>query len=62
MSGLEIERKFRVVSDDYKTMAFAHSRIKQGYISSRQGVTEVPLMYNSVRLQVDRRTQPSTPG
>lgn len=39
MSGLEIERKFRVVSDDYKTMAFAHSRIKQGYISSRQGVT-----------------------
>lgn len=39
MSGLEIERKFRVVSDDYKTMAFAQSRIKQGYISSRQGVT-----------------------
>ena len=39
MSGLEIERKFRVVSDDYKTMAFSHSRIKQGYISSRQGVT-----------------------
>lgn len=39
MSGLEIERKFLVVSDDYKQMAFAHSRIKQGYISSRQGVT-----------------------
>lgn len=39
MSGLEIERKFRVVGNGYKTMAFSHSRIKQGYISSRQGVT-----------------------
>ena len=39
MSGLEIERKFLVCGEDYKQQAFHHSRIKQGYISSRRGVT-----------------------
>lgn len=39
MSGLEIERKFLVCSEDYKQQAFHHSRIKQGYISSRRGAT-----------------------
>ena len=32
MDGLEIERKFLVVGSDYKQMAYAHSRIMQGYI------------------------------
>jgi len=31
---LEIERKFLVTSEDFKTEAFAHNRIKQGYLSS----------------------------
>ena len=39
MSGLEIERKFLVCGEDYKQLAFHHSRIKQGYISSRRGAT-----------------------
>jgi CYTH domain-containing protein len=39
MSGLEIERKFLVRSDDYKRQAFSSSRIKQGYICSGQGRT-----------------------
>ena len=39
MSGLEIERKFLVCGEDYKQQAFHHSRIKQGYISSRRGAT-----------------------
>lgn len=39
MSGLEIERKFLVCGEDYKQQAFSHSRIKQGYISSRRGAT-----------------------
>jgi CYTH domain-containing protein len=32
---LEIERKFLVVSDDYKSQAFTSQRIKQGYLSSQ---------------------------
>jgi CYTH domain-containing protein len=32
---LEIERKFLVVSDDYKNQAFTSQRIKQGYLSSQ---------------------------
>lgn len=41
MSGLEIERKFLVHKRDgaYKTMAYASSRIKQGYICSGKGRT-----------------------
>ena len=39
MSGLEIERKFLVVGDDYKRQAFSSSRIKQGYICSERGRT-----------------------
>ena len=39
MSGLEIERKFLICGEDYKQQAFHHSRIKQGYISSRRGAT-----------------------
>ena len=39
MSGLDIERKFLVCGEDYKQQAFHHSRIKQGYISSRRGAT-----------------------
>ena len=39
MSGLEIERKFLVCGEGYKQQAFRHSRIKQGYISSRRGAT-----------------------
>lgn len=39
MSGLEIERKFLVCSDDYKSLAFDNSRIKQGYICSGHGRT-----------------------
>jgi adenylate cyclase len=31
---LEIERKFLVTSDAFKEEAFAHNRIKQGYLSS----------------------------
>ena len=38
MSGLEIERKF-LVKGDFKSMAYAHSRIKQGYICSGGGRT-----------------------
>lgn len=37
MDGLEIERKFLVVGDDYKQMAYANSRIKQGYICCNGG-------------------------
>ena len=39
MSGMEIERKFLVRSDDYKRCAYKSYRIKQGYISSANGVT-----------------------
>lgn len=39
MSGLEIERKFLVVGDDYKREAKSSSHIKQGYISSQRGRT-----------------------
>ena len=39
MSGLEIERKFLVVGDDYKRQAFSSSRIQQGYICSGHGRT-----------------------
>jgi CYTH domain-containing protein len=35
----EIERKFLVVGDGYRTQAFARSRITQGYISSQHGRT-----------------------
>lgn len=39
MSGLEIERKFLVLSDDYKRQAYSSSRICQGYICSGHGRT-----------------------
>ena len=39
MSGLEIERKFLVLDDSFKSMAFASCRIRQGYICSRGGRT-----------------------
>ena len=39
MSGLEIERKFLVLNDDYKRQAFGGSRISQGYICSGHGRT-----------------------
>lgn len=40
MSGLEIERKFLVKQDsDFKAQAYAHDRIKQGYICSGRGRT-----------------------
>ena len=35
----EIERKFLVANDSFKKMAFAASRIKQGYIYSKNGRT-----------------------
>lgn len=38
-SGLEIERKFLVVGDDYKRQAYDSSRIQQGYICSGHGRT-----------------------
>ena len=39
MSGLEIERKFLVRDDSYKTLAHSSSRIQQGYICSGRGRT-----------------------
>lgn len=39
MSGLEIERKFLVCSDDYKRQAYDSSRISQGYICRGHGRT-----------------------
>lgn len=39
MSGLEIERKFLVLNDDYKWQAYSSSRICQGYICSGHGRT-----------------------
>jgi len=36
---LEIERKFLVTSEDFKTEAFAQNRIVQGYLSSVPGRT-----------------------
>ena len=39
MSGLEIERKFLVRGEDYRRQATSKSRIKQGYIMSRNGRT-----------------------
>jgi len=38
-SGLEIERKFLVRNDDYRRLAYASSRICQGYICSGHGRT-----------------------
>lgn len=35
----EIERKFLVINDSYKQMAYSSSRIQQGYISSARGKT-----------------------
>ena len=37
--ALEIERKFLVKADRYKTMAYSASRIAQGYICSSRGRT-----------------------
>ena len=37
--ALEIERKFLVKDDSYKTMAYSASRIAQGYICSSRGRT-----------------------
>ena len=37
--ALEIERKFLVVDNSYKQMAFSSSRIEQGYICSARGRT-----------------------
>lgn len=39
MSGLEIERKFLVVDDSYKSMATSSVLLKQGYICSDRGRT-----------------------
>ncbi len=39
MSGMEIERKFLVVDEEFKCLAFAKKRIKQGYICSGRGRT-----------------------
>jgi len=39
MSGLEIERKFLVKGEAYKSAAYASDRIKQGYICSGHGHT-----------------------
>ena len=39
MSGLEIERKFLVRGEDYRKQATSKSRIKQGYIMSKNGRT-----------------------
>ena len=36
---MEIERKFLVLDQSFKHEAYAHSRIKQGYISSERGRT-----------------------
>ena len=36
---LEIERKFLVRDDSYKSLSFAHSHIQQGYICSERGRT-----------------------
>lgn len=36
---MEIERKFLVTDDSYKALAYAHSRIRQGYICSGSGRT-----------------------
>ncbi len=39
MSGLEIERKFLILGDDYKRQSFSSSRIIQGYICRDHGRT-----------------------
>ena len=39
MSGIEIERKFLVLGDDYKRESFSSSRIIQGYICREHGRT-----------------------
>ncbi len=39
MKGIEIERKFLVKSEDFKSESFSSSRIKQGYICSTSGRT-----------------------
>lgn len=39
MDGLEIERKFLVIDDSYKQLAYDSSRIVQGYICSDSGRT-----------------------
>ena len=35
----EIERKFLVLDDSYKSLSYAHSHIQQGYICSERGRT-----------------------
>ncbi len=37
MSGLEIERKFLVTDGEFKLLAYARKRIRQGYIFSERG-------------------------
>lgn len=39
MSGIEIERKFLVLGDDYKMQSFSSIRITQGYICREHGRT-----------------------
>ena len=42
MSGLEIERKFLIrEGSDYKSAAFSHSRIKQGYMPCQTATVRV---------------------
>ena len=44
MSGMEIERKFLVHKNhEYKSQAFASSRIKQGYIAAKGATVRVRL-------------------
>ena len=43
----EIERKFLVASDEYKSLSFSHQRIEQGYLSSNPDRTVRVRIYGS---------------
>lgn len=60
MSGFEIERKFLVHKDkDFKSRAYASSRIKQGYIAAKGATVRVRVRDTQAYLTIK---SPSTDG
>ena len=53
MSGLEIERKFLIrKGSDFKSAAFSHSRIKQGYMPCETATVRVRTRDDSAWLTI----------
>ncbi len=60
MSGIETERKFLVSGDGYKAMAYASSRIRQGYIPAKGATVRVRMRDDKAFLTI--KGQPAAGG